>query len=248
MGESKHKKNTTTYKGNKAKSKPNNKFFGWFLGIVVVLLVGALVVINSLSPSKADEPPVEGKTYEISTVGQPVMGNKDAKVEIVEFGDFKCPSCRQFETDVFPKLKEKYIDSGKAKISFINFSFMSETFKLSDNDSKRAALFGEAVYKQNPEAFWTYYQHLYEQQGDEREIWATEEMLSNIVKDIPGIDVEKVKKEVQEGLFDKELDNDHKIVYQLGITSTPTVFVNGNPVGAPDFDNVSKLIEAELAK
>ncbi|OPA81562.1 hypothetical protein BVG16_03735 [Paenibacillus selenitireducens] len=219
-----------------------------FIAVVVVVLIGALVVLNNLQPSKADTPPAAGKVYDISTEGQPTIGKPDAKVEVVEFGDFKCPTCRQFETDTFPKLKEQYIDTGKVKLTFINFSFMSQTMGLKDNDSRRAAMFGEAVYKQNPEAFWTYYQELYKNQGDEREAWATEEFLSNIVKQIPGIDVEKVKKDVQDDVNKSELDKDHSIVNRLGISSTPSLFVNGQLSPGYTLDALTPLIEAELAK
>lgn len=248
MGESKHKKKNGNYAYSKSKQKPNNKFFGIFVAAIVVVLVGGLILLNYLQPSKADSPPTAEKVYEIATEGQPTLGDKDAKVEVVEFGDYKCPTCRQFETDTFPNIKEKYIDTGKVKFTFINFSFMSETMGLSDNDSRRAAMFGEAVYQQNPDAFWTYYQELYNQQGDEREAWATEEFLVNIVKQIPGIDVEKVKKDVQEDVNKAELDKDHSIVNQLGISSTPTIFVNGQLTPGFKVDDITPFIEAELAK
>lgn len=248
MGESKLRKQTGTYAMNKAKAKPNSKMFGIFVAIIVVVLIGALVVLNELQPSKSGTAPTTGTTYDVSTAGQPVLGNANAKVEIVEFGDFKCPTCRAFETDTFPQLKAQYIDTDKVKFSFINFSFMSQNMGLKDNDSRRAALFGEAIYKQSPEAFWTYYQELYNNQGDEREAWATEDFLKQLAGQIPGIDVDKVVQDVRDEADAEALAADQTMVNQLGISSTPTLFVNGQLVPGYTMDAITPMVEAELAK
>ncbi len=50
----------------------------------------------------------------VSTVGFE-MGRKDAPITIVEFADYQCPYCRQFQTTVFTRLKKDYIDTGKVR-------------------------------------------------------------------------------------------------------------------------------------
>src|SRR5262245_57361125 len=47
-----------------------------------------------------------------------VIGKNDAPVTIVEYADLTCPACAAFHTTVLPKLKEKYIDTGKVRILF----------------------------------------------------------------------------------------------------------------------------------
>lgn len=219
-----------------------------FLGIVIVLLCVALYFLNKAAPAPSTESLTEGTQRSISIEGQPTQGNSDAKVKIVEFGDFKCPACRSFESDIYPQVKEKYIDTGKASLSFVNFSFLSETFRLPDNDSRRAAMYGEAVYHQNKDAFWTFYDLLYKNQGDESQVWATKEFLNNIVKQIPGLDADKIEKEVENNTYQKEFDLDNSIVRQTGVDVAPSIFVNGRFVESPTFENLSKIIEEELAK
>nr|WP_279388927.1 thioredoxin domain-containing protein [Baia soyae] len=53
---------------------------------------------------------------------QPVLGNKEVAVTILEVGDFKCPSCRGFKEDIFPQLKKDYIETGKVKMDLLIFS------------------------------------------------------------------------------------------------------------------------------
>ena len=54
----------------------------------------------------------------------PVLGSPDAKVLMIEFGDYQCPSCRMFWKDIEPRLKKDYIDTGKVKLVFRDFPLM----------------------------------------------------------------------------------------------------------------------------
>ena len=50
-----------------------------------------------------------------------VLGDPNAETVIVEYASMTCPHCAHFYTEVFPKLKEKYIDTGKARFIFREF-------------------------------------------------------------------------------------------------------------------------------
>lgn len=54
--------------------------------------------------------------------GDIVLGSADAPVEIIEYASLTCPACQFFETKVLPELKEDYIDTGKVKVVFRNFT------------------------------------------------------------------------------------------------------------------------------
>src|SRR5690554_5086595 len=47
-----------------------------------------------------------------------VIGDPDAPVTIIEYGDYKCPECGKFKSDVGQRLREEYVDKGKVKIVF----------------------------------------------------------------------------------------------------------------------------------
>ncbi|KAA8613105.1 DsbA family protein [Salipiger aestuarii] len=52
------------------------------------------------------------------TVTDMVLGDADAPVTVIEYGSFTCPHCATFEEEVFPQIKENYIDTGKVKFIF----------------------------------------------------------------------------------------------------------------------------------
>jgi protein-disulfide isomerase len=58
------------------------------------------------------EPPTEGDME---------LGNKDAKVTVVEYASASCPHCAAFYNDVFPTLQKNYIDTGKIRFIFREF-------------------------------------------------------------------------------------------------------------------------------
>ncbi len=48
----------------------------------------------------------------------PILGDKNAPVTIIEFSDYECPFCKRHFDETLPQLKEKYVDTGKVKIVF----------------------------------------------------------------------------------------------------------------------------------
>ena len=75
---------------------------------------------NQLPTKQAIEPVVK-----ISMDDDPIIGNPDAPITIVEFSDFQCPFCARFHTQTLPLLLEEYIEQGKVKIVFRDFPIQS---------------------------------------------------------------------------------------------------------------------------
>jgi protein-disulfide isomerase len=51
----------------------------------------------------------------------PMLGNPDAPLTLVEFSDYQCPFCRQFSESTLPALRKDYIDPGKLRYAFRDF-------------------------------------------------------------------------------------------------------------------------------
>ena len=107
----------------------NNKLnlaVGQVFGRRSVLAGGAaLAAIGTLAPlsfALAQRPAKPDPSLEELMAPGPleeiIVGNKDAKITIIEYASMTCPHCATFHTAVFPKLKEKYIDSGKVRLIF----------------------------------------------------------------------------------------------------------------------------------
>ncbi|GFN33084.1 DsbA family protein [Paenibacillus xylaniclasticus] len=200
-------------------------------GIVVIAIILVLAFMPKPDPAEFN--------YE----KLPTLGSKDAKVKIVEFGDFKCPACQVFTQDVKPELMKEYIDKGIVSLSFMNYHFLGP-------DSETAALAGLAVYHQDNDAFWKYYDALYANQPPENQIWATVDYLVKMAQDLQlDIDYEKLRSDIENKKYAKELKSQMSKIRPLGITGTPTLFVNGTKVSgskAMDYPSVKVAIEKAL--
>lgn len=199
------------------------------LGIIALLIINNLQSDNESAklPALMDAPgKVEVTVGDFDLQSQPYIGDNNAAVTVIEFSDFKCPSCKNWSLNEFPALKKEFIDTGKIKFYFINFPFLGP-------DSIEAALAGETIFQQDPDKFWEFKELLFEHQGEGKQVWATEEFLIDLVqKEITGIDHEQFKKELQETKHLFEVKKDFKIAAGNGIYGTPTFVVNGETVNA----------------
>src|SRR5699024_2682758 len=144
--------------------------------IVIVAVIIALVVIYDNNSESNEGKMVDEQQL---TDGQPTLGDTDAPVTVVEFGDYKCPACKVWGEDIFPQLVSDYIDTGKVKFSFINVLFHGE-------ESKLGSLAAESVYKQNPDAYWDFHKALFKEQPSENHdsSWITTEKILEVASGV----------------------------------------------------------------
>ncbi|HEY8393812.1 MAG TPA: DsbA family protein, partial [Thermaerobacter sp.] len=168
-------------------------------------------------------------------------GSPEAPVTVVEFSDFKCPYCRDFTLEVFPRLKEEYIDTGKVRFYFINYPFLGP-------DSDTAAIATEAVFAQNPEGVWPFIDAVMEQQGPKDEVWATPEFLVQVAAEaVPGLDRDRLLADLQDERYRDEVERDRRIAERLGVRGTPSLFVNGKFVADWSYEGLKAAIDEALA-
>ncbi|MCL6605370.1 MAG: DsbA family protein [Paenibacillus sp.] len=234
-----------------SKSNTNNKYAMPMLTavLVVVILVGVLVLFKdriSGDTSALDSLPnytevkgkivVDGLKYE----KQPHLGNAAATVKVIEFADFKCPSCKKWTEQYMDQFIKDYVDTGKVEFFFMNFAFL-------DRDSYLAASAGEAIYKQSNEKFWEYVHELYDNQGDESKIWATEKFILKFVKNnIDGIDFDQFETDLKNQTYMFDVKEDFKIAGSFGVNGTPQFMVNGVLLKDSSYESLTAAIDAQL--
>lgn len=200
------------------------------LGIGIAALIVPQLIPQGGGPSQ----------YNLSVEGQPVIGDENASVTVIEFGDYRCPYCRQFEMTTFPQLKENYIDTGEIKFSFINFAFLGQ-------GSEQAAAAAECVYRQDESQFWQYHKGIYENQGSESENWVTQDLLMQVARDnTEGLDYDRLQSCIANSETSDEVRSDRGTANTNGVTSTPKIFVNGKKIEGNSYNRISQAIESEL--
>jgi protein-disulfide isomerase len=176
----------------------------------------------------------------------PTLGSPDAPVKLVEFGDYKCPACAYFATNILSKLKSEYIETGKVSISYQNFTIIYE-------DSYTAALAGTAIYHQSNEEFWKFNEALfYNQQADEYRVWATPDFLVNLARETGlNLDFDKLKQDIEQRTYASEVDSQNSFARKNKFTGTPTLLLNGKKLDASitlDYDKLKAEIDKALAE
>ncbi|WP_308634245.1 DsbA family protein [Paenibacillus silvisoli] len=229
----------TTYKSQRKaeaekqeKQRKAMKKLFWITGIVVVVgIIAALIFTPKADPT----------AFEYDQL--PILGKADAPVKIVEFGDYKCPSCQVFSQQIKPQIEKDYIESGKVAMYFMNFPFIGE-------DSTTAALAAQSVFHQNNDAFWKYFDVLYKNQQDEHTLWATPEHLVQLAKDNAiDVDLDLLKKDIEDRTYQSEVNKHTKAANAANVMSTPTLFINGEEFTGSfgDYPAIKKAIDEALA-
>ncbi|WP_416827361.1 DsbA family protein [Ectobacillus polymachus] len=219
----------------KRKASSSSKWFFWIIGIISVLLVGGLIVLGNTSISSK-------QVAKIDYSGQPYIGKDTAPVQIVEFGDYKCPVCKTFNETIVPQITKEFVDTGKAKLYFMNYAFISV-------DSTRAALFSETVYEElGNSTFWRFHDLLYKKQPEdpkyEKMDYFTEAFLTDTLKEVASSDdVNKVVQAFSQNKAQAALDKDMSYVSKLQISGTPSLFINGKKFEGQTFDDLRKMID-----
>jgi protein-disulfide isomerase len=167
--------------------------------------------------------------------GNPVKGPSDARVTLVEFGDFECPNCRQLE----PVLKTLF-DKYKLRIVFKDFP-LEQVHPW----AKTAAIGGRCAFLQSPDAFWKLHDAIY---GNQESI--TPENVWDKLNEYAaqsGLNADAFKTCLSSPEAAKAVEANQQDGLALNVSGTPTVFVNGRPVAGGDPNALQQLIEFELS-
>jgi len=89
------------------------------LSLFSAVLAGFILVLGMVSTIGSSARAAEQTLEEM--LADRVLGDPEASVTIYEYSSLACPHCATFHSEVLPKVKEKYIDTGKAKLVFRDF-------------------------------------------------------------------------------------------------------------------------------
>ncbi len=173
-----------------------------------------------------------------------LLGSQDAPITLVEFGDYQCFYCNRFFHETEPEIVKNYVDTGKVKIIFKDFTIIGQ-------DSMNAA---HASHCANEEGkFWEYHDVLYNHWTGENNGWASSGNLHEFARQI-GLDENAFDDCMSSGRYESVIGQSNSDARTLGITGTPAFFVIGpNNVivkigGAQPYEVFEKIFESQLKK
>ncbi len=205
----------------------------WVIGLIVaVVLVGMGAIALQKNQGKAKAEPVE-------TSQDKSMGEIDAPVVVVEYGDYQCPACGRFASTVKPKIVEEFVDTGQVRFVFRSFQFIGE-------ESQWAAEAAECANEQGK--YWEYYDKLYSSQAGENAGAFRKENLEGFAAEL-GLQTEQFNQCLASGKYTEKVKAETREAQQLGLRSTPSLLVNGERVdGGAQYEILSAKIRQALAE
>jgi len=192
------------------------------------------------SPSQPPQP------VKISLDDDPIRGDPNAPITIVEFSDFQCPFCARFHVQTLPSLLEEYIDTGKVNLVYRDFPIQS----IHPN-ALPAAVAAECANEQGN--YWEYHDTLFEKQSGWSRLDSNTAIstFSQYATDI-GLEQQQFDSCLGSGKYLEEVQGDLSDGRDYDITGTPGFFIGNEEIGfvklngAQPFDSFKRIIDAQL--
>ena len=187
------------------------KLYYLSIPIIIGIIVGGFIVGYETNSNNSETLTSE----KLIKNGSPILGNSDAPITIVEWGDYQCTYCYKFHQNTLEIINEQFIKTGKVKVIFIDFP-------LNGFDSKLAS---EASYcAQDQGKYWEYHDELYKNWAGERTGWITRESLSKFAESI-NLSSTQFNKCLDDRKYKEKVNSMYEFGNQIGIDATPSFLV-----------------------
>ena len=205
------------------------------VGVIIAsvgLLIGGIFFLSSSGGGANDSGSSTNVEIKIRDEGYNTKGSENPVVKIIEFSDFECPACKG-TAPILQQLIKEY--PNEVRLIYQHFPLPQH---------KAARLAAEAVEATGVQGkFWEMHDLLFVNQKE-----LSEEKIRELAGQIEGLDVEKFNQEFDDRVYKNKVLADLSQGNQLGIDSTPTIFINGVLYKGPrSFENMKQVIEANIA-
>ncbi len=172
----------------------------------------------------------------VSLDDDPVLGDKEAKLTLIEFSDYECPFCKRYFDSTLPQIKKEYVDTGKMKIVYrdLPLSFHQNAHK----EAEAADCAGE---QGGDEAYFKFHDIMFTKTTSNGTGLSLDQ-LPDLAKQI-GLDGAKLKSCLDSGKYVEEVDKDLAYAQSVGADGTPTFFIGKS--SNDGFINGTKIVGAQ---
>ena len=210
------------------------------------LLIEDSTVKPTVQPSSTPDTPQEISSAIFTNNASPILGDKNAPITLVEFGDYQCFFCNKFFHETEEKIVNEYVRTGKVKIIFKDYTIIGP-------DSITAAHGSHCADEQGLGLFWDYHDILYDNWNGENNGWASPENIVGFARDLD-LDIDQFTECMQEKRHQSKITASNQDASTLGLTGTPAFFVIGkdNQIskiqGAQPYEVFQRIFDSELEK
>ena len=225
------------------------------IGAIISGICIAIVVFGVGDLSESSEPLIEKqlaeeqiKPTQISMEtffenGSPILGNENAEITLVEFGDYQCHFCNVHFHNTEHQIFEKYVMTGKVNVIFKDYTIIGQ-------DSLRASHAAHCASEQGK--FWEYHNALFNNWSGENNGWASNDNLLRFAEQIE-LDIDEFIQCNIDERYTQKINSSNSDAQKLGITGTPAFYVissNSNQVqtisGAQPYEVFEKIFNSML--
>jgi protein-disulfide isomerase len=233
----------TAGKNAVASTKSSKKPFYIGLAVAAIAGVAALSYItgqaskNRIITVDPNLPSVESHGY--------VMGSPDAKVELVEHGDFECPGCGQYSELTEPEIRAQYVNTGKIRFRFIDFPLAGHQNTLNASNAAACADEQGKFWEMHDLIFSTQYEWSSQIKGPS---WTDpDKHFKKIARQIPNVDGAKFDDCLSSRRMMGKVQAHLRLSESRGVRSTPTFFLGNQMFGGMALDQLKRTLDAAIA-
>ena len=208
----------------------------YFLAIPIIIGIIIGVGLTSNFEKSSNDSSILNKENLIQ--GATILGNPNAEITIVEFGDYQCTFCYKFHDETMDKINQKYIKTA-------NVNFIYKDFPLNGEQSILASEASYCAQKQNK--FWEYHDMLYNNWGGENTGWITENVLQGFARDM-GLNMDEFSQCLENSEYRQKVLDNEQFAREIGINATPSFLIFNDSelyriIGAQPFDKFEQAIQ-----
>ena len=197
------------------------------IGAIISGICIAVIFFGAGDFSESSEPLIEkqlvnksnnSKQVTIETFlenGSPILGNPNAKITLIEFGDYQCHFCNVYYHNTEHKIYENNVMTGKINVIFKDYTIIGP-------DSIRAAHATHCASEQGK--FWEYHDILYQNWKGENNGWAGPENIGIFANQI-GLNMDEFVECNIDKRYERKISVSNTDAQTLGITGTPAFYV-----------------------
>ena len=208
----------------------------YFLAIPVIIgiLFGGLIITNQ--ENLGTNSMVLNKKNLLD--GSTILGNPDAKISIVEFGDYQCTFCYKFHDETMKIILDQYVMDGEV-------NFVYKDFPLNGAPSIMAS---EASYcAQEQGKFWEYHDLIYENWEGENTGWLTRNALDRFAKEVK-LNLSEFNSCMNDSKYRQKVLENEQFAREIDVDATPSfiIFDDTNAyriIGAQPFEKFEQVLD-----